>query len=352
MNPRRLFFGRAIGILVVLAIAIGAYAFVYQSPSLDSGQNVSGLERYTNATYGLSFSYPAAYVLTERDAPGSELRKHHSIVLIHKENLPLPSAGEGPPSITIDIYQNNLDKQTTETWIRNSKESNFKLGDGTIASTTLSGLPALSYRWSGLYEGTTIVTANDTWIYALSVTYLEMGAPIVQDFVSIRDSVLIALTDQSIAPPMITFEECVAAGNPVMESYPRQCTSKDGKHFVENIGNTLEKSGLIRLSSPRPNAEISSPLAITGEARGNWYFEASFPVFLTDWDGKIIAQGIATAQGEWMTTEFVPFTATLTFSTADISGQYSKKGTLILKKDNPSGLPEHDDALEIPVYVK
>jgi len=27
-------------------------------------------------------------------------------------------------------------------------------------------------------------------------------------------------------------------------------------------------------------------------------------------------------------------------------------GTLILEKDNPSGLPEHDDSLEIPVVLK
>lgn len=158
---------------------------------------------------------------------------------------------------------------------------------------------------------------------------------------------------QQKAPQAVTsFAECVAAGNPVMESYPRQCNTKDGKHFTEDIGNALEKSDLIKLTSPLPNAEITSPVTITGEARGTWYFEASFPVFLTDWDGKIIAQGIATAKSDWMTTEFVPFTATLTYKTSDISGQYSNRGTLILKKDNPSGLPEHDDALEIPVLLK
>ena len=31
------------------------------------------------------------------------------------------------------------------------------------------------------------------------------------------------------------FEECIAAGNPAMESYPRQCRTEDGKHFVEII---------------------------------------------------------------------------------------------------------------------
>ena len=48
-----------------------------------------------------------------------------------------------------------------------------------------------------------------------------------------------------------------------------------------------------------------------------------------------------------MTNDFVPFEATLTFA-AD-KNSYSNKGSLILKKDNPSGLPQNDDALEIPI---
>lgn len=31
------------------------------------------------------------------------------------------------------------------------------------------------------------------------------------------------------------FEECLAAGNPAMESYPRQCKTKEGEAFVEKI---------------------------------------------------------------------------------------------------------------------
>ena len=155
------------------------------------------------------------------------------------------------------------------------------------------------------------------------------------------------LSKNGAQKPLVTnFEECLAAGNSVMESYPRQCRAGE-QTFTEFIGNELEKTDLIRINTPRPNQTISSPLTITGEARGNWYFEASFPVVLTDWDGLIIAQGIATAKSNWMTTDFVPFKATLTF-TVD-KNVYSNRGSLILKKDNPSGLPEHDDALEIPV---
>lgn len=148
-----------------------------------------------------------------------------------------------------------------------------------------------------------------------------------------------------------SFDECVTAGNAVMESYPRQCRSASGNLFVENIGNELEKSNLITINNPRPNQNISSPLTINGEARGYWFFEASFPVVLTNWDGLIIAEGFVTADGEWMTEDFVPYTAILEFTSPYNLGdpEFMKNGSLILKKDNPSGLPENDDALEIPV---
>jgi glyoxylase-like metal-dependent hydrolase (beta-lactamase superfamily II) len=41
-----------------------------------------------------------------------------------------------------------------------------------------------------------------------------------------------------------TFEECVNAGNPVMESFPRQCRTEDGRHFVEIIDNTQKTETL------------------------------------------------------------------------------------------------------------
>lgn len=112
----------------------------------------------------------------------------------------------------------------------------------------------------------------------------------------------------------------------------------------------LEKNSLVLVDSPRPNDTIRSPLTITGQARGYWFFEASFPITLMDENGMGIAQGIATAQNDWMTTDFVPFIATLTFTRdAKLS---RTKGALILHKDNPSGLPEYDDALEIPVIFE
>ncbi len=114
------------------------------------------------------------------------------------------------------------------------------------------------------------------------------------------------------------------------------------------------KDDLIYLDSPISGETIDSPLNINGKARGNWYFEGSFPILLTDWDGKIIAEGSAKALGEWMTEDFVPFKAVLEFDDPyeEINPEFMKNATLVLQKDNPSGKPEYDNALEIPVKFR
>jgi hypothetical protein len=102
----------------------------------------------------------------------------------------------------------------------------------------------------------------------------------------------------------------------------------------------------IVIDAPKEGATVTSPLTVIGKARGGWYFEASFPVRLLDALGNEIAVVPAQAQGEWMTEDFVPFIAELTFSVP--SAQYGK---LILMKDNPSGLPENDEQVEVAVWL-
>ena len=107
------------------------------------------------------------------------------------------------------------------------------------------------------------------------------------------------------------------------------------------------------LYEPLPEQRgITSPLIVRGKARGTWFFEASFPVTLTNWDGLIIAQHYCEAQGEWMTTDFVEFECEIEFEEPADIGDFSARGSLILHKDNPSGLPEYDDAREITVFYR
>ena len=103
---------------------------------------------------------------------------------------------------------------------------------------------------------------------------------------------------------------------------------------------------LITVTSPLPNSTIgSTTITITGKARGNWYFEASAPVELKDASGAVIAQSHIEATSDWMTTDFVPFSATLSFP-PQLAGS---TGTLVLKNDNPSGDPAKQKELDIPI---
>jgi hypothetical protein len=120
---------------------------------------------------------------------------------------------------------------------------------------------------------------------------------------------------------------------------PAETTSKE-----TSIKEQDTTSDQIKVSKPAPNQVVQSPLIIEGEALGTWFFEATFPVKLVDANGNIVATHFAQAQGEWMTEDFVSFKAQIEFEKPATA-----TGVLVLEKDNPSGLPENDAKIEIPV---
>jgi len=130
-----------------------------------------------------------------------------------------------------------------------------------------------------------------------------------------------------------------------MESYPRMCKVGE-RTFVEvpkeeSSSSSAEPDAMIL--TPAENSVITSPVKITGKARGNWYFEGSLPIDITDTSGNIIATGIGVVEGGWMTIDLVKFESEITFTTTE------KTGYIVIKKDNPSGLPENDASLKVPV---
>ena len=108
--------------------------------------------------------------------------------------------------------------------------------------------------------------------------------------------------------------------------------------------NKCPKEDLIVVENPKANEAISSPLFISGKARGFWFFEASFPIELVDENNNLISKTIAKAKENWTTENFVPFEANLNFSNPK-----TNKGFLIFKKDNPSGIKEYENELRVPV---
>jgi len=160
------------------------------------------------------------------------------------------------------------------------------------------------------------------------------------------------LSKNEVQKPIVTnFEECVTAGYPVMESYPRKCKTPDDKTHTEEIPVKITyvnaSDNLIKITTPLPGAIVGKDFSVTGKARGTWFFEASFPVEVLDKDGNSLTTVVAQAQSDWMTEDFVPFKADV-----KIPESYKGKVTLVLKKDNPSGLPEHDASVSFPIIIE
>ena len=110
------------------------------------------------------------------------------------------------------------------------------------------------------------------------------------------------------------------------------------------VFNLREKTSAEVTVSVTPNQVIESPLAVSGEARWYWFFEASFPAKVFDGNGRELGVGIMQAKSDWMTENFVPFSGTIEFQPP-----VTATGKLVIQKDNSSGLPENDKQIEIPI---
>ena len=119
-------------------------------------------------------------------------------------------------------------------------------------------------------------------------------------------------------------------------------SNPDTSKPIENC--SVKENNSIHVYDPIKGQTINSPLTIKGDAIGSWYFEGTFPIFLYNDKGEELASGVARATNDWMSEEQVPFETVLNFSVPD-----TERGTLIFKKDNPSGLSENNDKISIPI---
>lgn len=197
------------------------------------------------------------------------------------------------------------------------------------------------------------------WKYKNMSKFLLVGVAVI---IALAAGVLVVLNseeessvddyvDLKLDEGILSFEDCVRAGYPVMESYPRRCALPDGRVYTEEIEIMLvyenASSDLIVIDLPYPGAVTGKEFLLKGSARGNWFFEAVFPVEVVASDGEVLVSTYATAEGDWMTTDFVPFNVTVS-----IPEEYIGTATLILRKDNPSALPENDASVSFPINIE
>lgn len=165
-----------LGIVIVLALlAAGAIFYggsAFQAPA-------PALQSYANDTLGISFTYPAGYVLSENEV-GTPDHPHYALTIIREEDAAPRANGEGPTAITLDFYE--ADASTTLALWLASSASNLALGDGTLASTTVDSTDAARYSWDGLYHGETTAFFHKGNIAAVSVTYMSPADQIRADY--------------------------------------------------------------------------------------------------------------------------------------------------------------------------
>lgn len=138
----------------------------------------------------------------------------------------------------------------------------------------------------------------------------------------------------------------------LMRNYAKRLPEPNGNVSLEPtpVLQQAQKEGKIVVTSPLIESTVSSsPIVIKGRAVGNWFFEASAPVDVVNWDGLIIGQGFVTVDEgyDWMTTDMVPFTGTVTYDASKLTPY--KYGSIIMRKDNPSGEPQFDEYIEFKI---
>ena len=153
----------------------------------------------------------------------------------------------------------------------------------------------------------------------------------------------------------------------VAESYPRQCITKDGQSFIEDIDEPTEEvlnaqddekmydikstNGVtLRVEGLDSGVRVESPLSIQGEAPADWYHNGEFLVLITDWNGKVIEQTSARASSGADPVGYRSFYAEVSF-TPDVS--FSNRGSIIFQKANSNQKSVDDDSAEVVVrFVK
>ncbi|MEI6378688.1 MAG: Gmad2 immunoglobulin-like domain-containing protein [Candidatus Falkowbacteria bacterium] len=132
----------------------------------------------------------------------------------------------------------------------------------------------------------------------------------------------------------------VKQGNPKTPKPTADC----GVNLQNQRPAAPAQDGELIIYEPVPNSIVSSTIHIRGQAKGKWYFEGSFPISIVNEAGQTLAQGQAKAQADWMQEGWVPFVSDLSLAKPETG-----RGFIILKKDNPSGLPANDAEIRLPI---
>lgn len=88
-----------------------------------------------------------------------------------------------------------------------------------------------------------------------------------------------SIYEEVVVDELITFEKCVEVGNSILESYPRQCKTSDGRTFIEEFCSKKDTQELLTLVDAKQitiNSECGDRLkepSICNQDTGTWLID-------------------------------------------------------------------------------
>jgi len=194
MNRTLLIFTVLLG---VLALALLGYLYLYQRDvpvPVTIEEATENVRTYSSPAHGISFHYSPSLYLKEVETPSS--RPLLSVVLVEDtiENRDVLEgrstiAREGPVSITIEVYP-NPDELPAEDWVRS--DTNWTVRTSEVAPIGRGQITGVTYSWSGLYEGKSVIVTEGSRAYVFSVTWLTPEDVVLAEFDRLLASVVLA----------------------------------------------------------------------------------------------------------------------------------------------------------------
>jgi len=110
----------------------------------------------------------------------------------------------------------------------------------------------------------------------------------------------------------------------------------------EILGN---KDDLISFSI-LPNSKVQGVVSYQGAVKGGYFFEVNILINILDANKNVLKTSNAIAMTDWMTIEPVEFEGNIDFTNLPKGLAYIE-----IHNDNPSGLPENDKSVLIPIVI-
>ncbi len=149
------------------------------------GMNTAGMSPLVSLPYNFGIEYPSKYYVQAKELDASTT-PHLVVIMIldTQENRDLLDgksnvARDGGTGITINAYR-NLSKLSVEDWAK--QDTNWNVSNKTLVPTKVVGKDGVMFRWSGLYEGASVLLAHGDFVYVFAVSWETPQDPILDDF--------------------------------------------------------------------------------------------------------------------------------------------------------------------------